>query len=442
MANNMKKAAAYTLGCKVNQYESEAVLNILRDAGYEITDFDEYADVYIINTCTVTGLADRKCRQIIRRAKKLNPQSIIVAMGCYSQVSPKEVAEIDGVNLVIGTNERKRIAELLDGSINCDSNMILVGNIMDVRKFEELGLETYTEHTRAFLKIQDGCNRYCSYCIIPYARGPVRSRLPENITEEVKRLAASGYKEFVLTGIHLASYGTDLKNVGLIDILRRIAELDGVERIRLGSIEPMTVTEAFVKFAESCEKLCPHYHISLQSGSKSVLERMNRRYTPKEYFEKCNILKSNIPGISFTTDIIVGFPGETEEEFMETMDFAEKIGFSKIHVFKYSPRKGTKAASMEGQISNSIKENRSERLMALSDKMGSDFAEKMTGSVVNVLFERKTPDGNFFEGHCENYMKVLTECGKDTGIFPGDIKPVKIIGHSGEVLLGALQLTR
>ena len=434
-----KKAAFYTLGCKVNQYESEAMAGILATNDYNIVKFEEFSDVYIVNTCTVTGLADRKCRQVIRRAKKLNPDAVVVAMGCYSQIAPEEVAKIPEVDIVLGTDGRKLLPEILKtyfSDVNKrDEPLIHVGSIKHIREFEELGIESYTEHTRAFLKIQDGCNRYCSYCIIPYARGTVRSKLPKNVISDIKQLITKGYKEFVLTGIHLASYGTDLKNIDLVGILKLICTLDGDFRIRLGSIEPMTVTPEFTEFVAGNEKICPHFHISLQSGSDSVLKRMNRRYTASEYFDKCKMLKERIPNLSITTDIIVGFPGETEEEFEETLEFARKVYFSKIHVFKYSLRKGTPASDMPFQISPEVKEARGLRLIALSEKMANDFATSVNGEYVRVLFEEKKKDK--YEGHCENYLKVICQYDGEHELC-GNIYDVMIYGSEKDCLLGKI----
>jgi len=435
----MRKVAAYTLGCKVNQYETEAVLGSLMTEGYQVVDFDKYADIYIINTCTVTGLADRKCRQILRKAKKINPQAVVVAMGCYSQIAANEVSNIKDVNIVIGTNGRSLLAQMLSSpSVSCDSQIICVENIMNIRKFEELGLETYTEHTRAFLKIQDGCNRFCSYCIIPYARGPIRSREPQNILKEIEKLTEQGYSEFVLTGIHLASYGVDLKNTNLVDIIRKVLLLDGVERLRLGSIEPMTVTEDFLKLVSESEKLCPHFHISLQSGSNNVLKRMNRRYTAEEYYEKCIALKSVIPDLSFTTDIIVGFPGESDSEFKETCEFVEKIGFSKVHVFKFSPRKGTPAAEMANQILPEIKDKRSSELIGISDKLAADFSRKLIGKKIKILIEKKRKDG-MFEGHSENYSHIICSAENISEDLCGKIVSVMVEKHDEINLYGVLQ---
>lgn len=404
----MKKAAFYTLGCKVNQYETEALSGLFKKAGYMVVDFNEAADIYVINTCTVTGMSARKSRQAIRRAKSINPAAIVVVAGCYAQTASEEIAAIPGVDLVIGTNERGRIIEYVRRIEAGEGRLNAVGSIMDVKTFEELKVDTYTEHTRAFLKIQEGCSQYCAYCIIPYARGPIRSRAPENVTEEVERLAAGGYKEIVLTGIHLASYGKDLKNTSLLDIIRKIHEIPGIERIRLGSIEPTTVTAEFVDAVREMGKLCPHYHISLQSGCDETLKRMNRKYTTSQYREVIRLLRESINDVSITTDIMVGFPGETEEEFEKSYRFAKEISFSKIHVFKYSPRKGTPAAGFSGQVEPLVKEERSNRLIALSNAGTLEFNSKFVGRTLPVLVERevRTMEG-FMEGLTPNYIRVV-----------------------------------
>ena len=430
----MKKVAFYTLGCKVNQYETEAVAGIFQKKGYEIVSYEDIADIYVINTCTVTNLSDRKCRQVIRRAKKLNPDSLVAVMGCYSQVSPQEVSSIPDINIIIGTKDRDKLPDLCEEALlsNSEDKIINVGNSMTFREFEELGVETFKEHTRAFLKIQDGCTQFCSYCIIPYARGPVRSREPENIINEIKNLVDAGYKEFVLTGIHLASYGRDLKNTSLTQIISNVVKIDGVERVRLGSIEPGTLTDEFIDLVSSTPKMCRHYHVSLQSGSTSVLKRMNRKYTASEYYNRVMNLKERIEGVAITTDIIVGFPGETEEEFEETMRFAKKLHFSKIHVFKFSPRKGTPAADMASQIDNIIKEERSSRLIALSEKMTRKFIASHEGKEMMVLFEKYSGNSqnsrNYIEGHTDNYIKVICRLPDDmkNTIEPGFIAPVII----------------
>ena len=367
----MKKVAFYTLGCKVNQYETEAMLEMFEKDGYEQVGSEDYADVYVINTCTVTHMSDRKSRQYIRRMKKKNPDAIIAVVGCYSQVSPEEILEIDEVNLVMGTNERRDIVkeikklEVVEGEKKAST----VDDIMKVRAFEEIEISQSNGRTRAFMKIQDGCDRFCTYCIIPYARGgKVRSRDMESIVNEAKTLAENGYEEVVLTGIHVASYGKDLKDedTKLLDVIKQINNIEGIKRIRTSSVEPILFTDEFVSEVSKMEKVMPHYHLSLQSGCDETLKRMNRRYTTAQYKEIVDKLRKEIPNVAITTDVIVGFPGETEEEFEKTYNFLKDIELSQMHIFKYSPRKGTKAADMENQVSPQIKHERSEKLLQLN----------------------------------------------------------------------------
>ncbi|WP_034847947.1 tRNA (N(6)-L-threonylcarbamoyladenosine(37)-C(2))-methylthiotransferase MtaB [Ruminiclostridium josui] len=400
----------YTLGCKVNQYESEAVSSIFEQNGYEVVSFEQASDVYVINTCTVTNLSDRKSRQAIRRAKKTNPDSIVIVMGCYAQTSSEEVLKIPGVNMVIGTKDRNKIIEYVERIVAGECRINAVDNIMTSRAFEELKLNTYKERTRAYLKIQEGCSQFCSYCIIPYARGPIRSRKPDDIIEEVKQLADSGFLEIVLTGIHLASYGRELEGTDLLDIIQKIHSIDGIKRIRLGSIEPTTITKKFVEAAGRLPKLCPHYHLSLQSGCDKTLAEMNRKYNTDEYRKSAELLKDNIPDVAITTDLMVGFPGETEEDFYTSRDFAEEIGFSKIHVFKYSPRKGTPAAEMKNQISPEEKERRSEIMLALSDELEKKYLERYVGRNMEVLYEQEMHGHEgYIEGLTNNYIRVMAK---------------------------------
>ncbi len=405
-----KTVSFYTLGCKVNQYESEAVSSIFEENGYETVSFEQASDVYIINTCTVTNLSDRKSRQAIRKAKKTNPDSIVIVMGCYAQTSSEEVLKIPGVNMVIGTKDRGRIMEYVERIEAGECRINVVDNIMASRSFEELKLSTYKERTRAYLKIQEGCSQFCAYCIIPYARGPIRSRKPDDIIEEVKHLADSGFLEVVLTGIHLASYGRELGDTNLLDIIEKIHSIDGIKRIRLGSIEPTTITKEFVEAASRLPKLCPHFHLSLQSGCDKTLAEMNRKYNTDEYRKSVELLKNNIPDVAITTDLMVGFPGESEEDFLKSRDFAEEIGFSKIHVFKYSPRKGTPAAEMKNQVSPEEKERRSEIMLALSDELEKKYLEGYVGRNMEVLYEQEmqTEDG-YIEGLTNNYIRVMAK---------------------------------
>lgn len=402
----MKKAAFYTLGCKVNQYETEAMAELFADSGYEIKEFTEVADVYVINTCSVTNMGDRKSRQIIRRAKKLNPNAVIAVTGCYAQTAPDEVLAIEGVNLVLGTKDRKNIVTLVE-ELNTESNINHVSDIMSNHEFEELQIKQYSNRTRAFIKIQEGCNQFCSYCIIPYARGRVRSRKMEEVLEEISNLTKHGCQEFVITGIHVTSYGKDLGDVTLIDLLEEIAKIPEVKRIRLGSLEPGFITKDTLDRLSKMESFCPHFHLSLQSGCDSVLKRMNRKYTTQDIREKCKAIREHFQYPALTTDIIVGFPGETEEEFEETRKFLEEIDLYEMHVFKYSIRKGTKAADMKPQINDQIKAKRSNVLLEMSKQHQKEFETKQLGMVKEVLIEEKMHGkDHYYTGHTKEYIKV------------------------------------
>ena len=431
----MKKVAFYTLGCKVNQYETEAMLELFEKEGYEKAETEDYADVYVINTCTVTHMSDRKSRQYIRRMKKKNPDAIIAVVGCYSQVSPEEILSIDEVNLVMGTNDRKKIVEEVK-KIDASRKVSTVDDIMKVKAFEEIEINKTNGKTRAFMKIQDGCDRYCSYCIIPYARGRVRSRDLESIVKEVENLASNGYKEVVLTGIHVASYGKDIKDsdIKLLDVIKQINDIEGIERIRLSSVEPILFTDEFVEAVSTMDKVCPHYHLSLQSGCDETLKRMKRRYTTEEYKAIVDRLRAAIPNVSITTDVIVGFPGETNEEFDKTYEFLKDIELTHMHVFKYSPRKGTPAATMENQVDPSTKHERSEKLLQLNEENFNKFGQKMLDKEFNVLFEQKVGD-NKYEGLTENYVKVIVESDND---ISEQILKVKITDVKNEFLEGIL----
>ncbi|MCC0646991.1 tRNA (N(6)-L-threonylcarbamoyladenosine(37)-C(2))-methylthiotransferase MtaB [Clostridioides sp. ZZV15-6598] len=431
----MKKVAFYTLGCKVNQYETEAMLELFEKDGYEQVNSEEYADVYVINTCTVTHMSDRKSRQYIRRVKKKNPDAIIAVVGCYSQVSPEEILDIEEVNLVMGTNDRRKIVEEIR-KIDASKKVSTVDDIMKVKAFEEIEISQTNGKTRAFMKIQDGCDRFCTYCIIPYARGRVRSRDIDSIVDEVKKLAKNGYKEVVLTGIHVASYGKDLKDkdIKLLDVIKQINEIEAIERIRLSSVEPILFTDEFVNEVLKMEKVCPHYHLSLQSGCDETLKRMNRRYTTSEYKTIVDRLRDKMPNVAITTDVIVGFPGETNEEFKQTYEFLKDIELSQMHIFKYSPRKGTPAATMENQIDPQIKHFRSEQLLNLSKENFSKFATKFIGSELEVLFEQNI-EGNKFEGLTSNYIRVVVESDKN---IQGQILKVKINDVKNEYVEGIL----
>lgn len=405
----MKKAALHNLGCKVNAYETEAMQHLLEEAGYEIVPFTQKADVYVINTCSVTNMADRKSRQMLHKAKKNNPDSIVVAAGCYVQTSEKEVLNDLSVDIVIGNDRKHDLVKLLE-EYSLDSVNDTVDDINDGKHdFEELFIDQTKEHTRAFIKVQDGCNQFCSYCIIPYARGRVRSRRFENVIAEVERLAANGFKEVVLTGIHLSSYGVDFEEAtGLLELIQAVNAVKGIERIRLGSLEPKIVTEHFASELSKLDKICPHFHLSLQSGCDATLKRMNRKYTTKEYERGCELLRKYFVHPAITTDVIVGFPGETEEEFEQTKAYLEHIHFYEMHIFKYSKRKGTRAAVMPDQIDEQIKAARSEKLIALGHDMSKEFRKFYIGKNEEVLFEEKAVIGDkeYFVGYTKEYVKV------------------------------------
>ena len=405
----MKKAALHNLGCKVNAYETEAMQHLLEEAGYEIVPFTQKADVYVINTCSVTNMADRKSRQMLHKAKKNNPDSIVVAAGCYVQTSEKEVLNDLSVDIVIGNDRKHDLVRLLE-EYSLDSVNDTVDDINDGKHdFEELFIDQTKEHTRAFIKVQDGCNQFCSYCIIPYARGRVRSRRFENVIAEVERLAANGFKEVVLTGIHLSSYGVDFEEAtGLLELIQAVNAVKGIERIRLGSLEPKIVTEHFASELSKLDKICPHFHLSLQSGCDATLKRMNRKYTTKEYERGCELLRKYFVHPAITTDVIVGFPGETEEEFEQTKAYLEHIHFYEMHIFKYSKRKGTRAAVMPDQIDEQIKAARSEKLIELGHDMSKEFRKFYIGKNEEALFEEKAVIGDkeYFVGYTKEYVKV------------------------------------
>ncbi len=420
------KVAFSTLGCRVNQYESEAMAEKFIREGYEVVDFSEIADVYVINTCTVTNMGDKKSRQIISKARRLNNNAIIAVVGCYSQIAPKEVSAIEGVDVVLGTRNKGDVVYYVNKARDEQKIQVHVEGVLKNKKFEDLNIEEYQDKTRAFLKIQDGCNRFCTYCAIPYARGSVCSKEPRKVIDEIKKLASHGFKEVILSGIHTASYGLDLEgNITLIDLIEDIEKIDGIERVRIGSIEPAFFTNEVIEKIKGFKKLCPHFHLSLQSGCNTVLKRMNRRYTAEEYEHIVNVLRENIKDVSISTDVIVGFPGETEEEFNETYEFLKKIKLTKTHIFKYSPRKGTRAAEMKEQIDGKVKEERSKALIALNDINEQGFIEKYINKNVKVLLEQQVKGKeNIFEGYTENYIKVELE--KPENIKSGDIIECRI----------------
>lgn len=427
-----KTVAPLTLGCKVNQYETDGMIELLKEAGMTAVSFEEKADVYLINTCSVTNMADKKSRQMIHRAKKLNPDAVVIAAGCYVQAAKDKLMEDDRISIIIGNNKKKDIVRILEDYLQAgvtDEGML---DISAEKEYEPLTINSTLEHTRAYVKIQDGCNQFCSYCIIPYVRGRIRSRDIASIIEEVERLALTGVKEIVLTGIHISSYGKDKENeVGLADVIDAISKIESIKRIRLGSLEPSIITDEFIDRIVDNEKVCPHFHLSLQSGCNTVLKRMNRKYTCEEYFEKCEMLRKAFDRPALTTDVIVGFPGETEEEFRETVDYLTKLNLYEMHIFKFSPRQGTVAAGMKDQVAPEIKNQRSDVLLALSERNKQAYEVSFRGENLDVLVEEKVrregKDG--YRGHTERYMDIFVEeecmhriCGRQTDIINHVVK--------------------
>ena len=412
----MKKVALHNLGCKVNAYETEAMQEMLEHAGYEIVPFQEGADIYVINTCTVTNIADRKSRQMLHRARKMNPDAVVVAAGCYVQAQAEKQVIDPCIDIVLGNNKKQDLLTALQAYEEAHGDLREVIDINHTKEYENLHLTKQGEHTRAYIKVQDGCNQFCSYCIIPYARGRVRSRAKEDVVAEVTDLAKNGYQEVVLTGIHLSSYGIDFENEdNLLSLIRAVHEIEGIKRIRLGSLEPRIITEEFVQAIAALPKMCPHFHLSLQSGCNETLKRMNRRYTSEEFYEKCEILRKYFEKPALTTDVIVGFPQETEEEFETTYEFLKKISFYETHIFKYSKREGTKAAVMQGQIPEQIKAKRSARLIELGEKNRRAYEESFLGKTVEVLVEEKSDVNGkeMWTGHTKEYMKIALESEKN-----------------------------
>ena len=422
-----KTFSILTLGCKVNQYESEAMSELFESRGYRQVENDDFSDVYIVNTCTVTNLSDRKSRQFIRKSKKNNPNSVVAVVGCYSQVSPEEVKSIEGVDVVVGTTERNRIVDLIEESKKNNEKINIVKDLKNVREFANTTNFDSNNRTRAYMKVQDGCNRFCTYCIIPFARGPIRSRTIEDSVREARTLADRGFKEIVLTGIHIGSFGMDLGDMRLIDLIEAIAEVDGIERIRLSSVEPLIITDDFMERAVKTGKLCDHFHLSLQSGSNNILKAMNRRYTREDYIEKASIIRKYMHHAGLTTDIIVGFPGESQEDFEDSMKIVKEVGFSRIHVFKYSKRKNTKAAVMKNQIDGNVKKERSEKLITLGEEYQEIFERENMKTTQSVLFEEKH-DGVYY-GYTTNYIRVKAKSEED---LTNKIKKVKIL-DTGEI---------
>lgn len=434
-----KKVALHNLGCKVNAYEVEAMQQLLEQAGYEIVPFQEGADVYLINTCTVTNIADRKSRQMLHKAKKMNPEAIVVATGCYAQTDTEKLKEDTSVDLILGNNQKNRIVEALEEYEKEHSKKTRVIEINKTKEYEELSIDHTAEHVRAYIKVQDGCNQFCTYCIIPYARGRVRSREIADILEEVRKLAEGGYKEVVLTGIHLSSYGVDFKEEekkqNLLSLIRAVHEIHGIQRIRLGSLEPRIITEEFLEGISSLPKVCPHFHLSLQSGCNKTLKDMNRRYSAEEYAEKCELIRKYYPAPALTTDVIVGFPQETEEDFQESYEFVKNIHFYETHIFKYSRRQGTKAAAMKGQLTEAEKAKRSEKMLELHDLRAEEYEENMIGRNLEILIEEEAEiDGrSFYLSHSREYVKVAVE--KKEGLHINDLLTVKITGFAKEHIL-------
>ena len=433
----MPKAAFHNLGCKVNAYETEAMQQQLAQRGYEIVPFDEKADVYIINTCSVTNIADRKSRQMLHRAKKLNPQALVVAAGCYVQVASEELKKDASVDLIIGNNRKAELADILDARLaeKNEENRVYVLDIAHTHEYERLHLDRLGGHTRAFIKVQDGCNQFCSYCIIPYTRGRVRSRRPEDVEEEVKILAEEGYKEIVLTGIHLTSYGIDFKDEGIdfLTLIKRLHEIDGIERIRFGSLEPRVITEEFASELSRLPKICPHFHLSLQSGCDDTLKRMNRHYTCEEYADRCEILRKHFSNPAITTDVIVGFPAETDADFETTRRFLEKVHFYEMHVFPYSRRAGTRADRMPDQVPEPVKKERSAVLLKLEKKMSGEYRSSFAGTEQEILLEEPVTinDEIYMTGYTKEYVKAAIRLdGRD----PKALKNTFVSGILGDFL--------
>ena len=437
-----KTVAFYTLGCKVNQYETNAMEQQFIKNGYKVVDHHDFADIYVVNTCTVTNIAERKSRQMLRRVKDINKDAILVVCGCYAQVAKEELEKIPEIDIILGINEKNNIVEIVEDYIKKQvSKEEIVSDVSNQNEFLDFGDVTYTEKNRAVVKVQDGCNMFCTYCIIPYARGRIRSRKIESVVSEISKIAKLGIKEVVITGIHVASYGKDFEeNIGLIDLLEAINKIDGIERIRLSSIEPNIIDEEFVKRLSKLEKICPHFHLSLQSGCDETLKRMNRKYTTKKYKEAVDLLRNYFPDVNFTTDVIVGFPGETEEEFNTTYKFLEEIKFYRMHVFKYSKRRGTVAEKMPNQIDGNIKEERSNKLIELSNKNENEYNESYIGKEVNVLFEEY--ENGYFRGYTTNYMMVNVPGKKeDEEKLVDHIFTVKILKNNEETreLIGEIR---
>lgn len=432
------KVAFATLGCRVNVYESEAMTEKFIKEGYEVAAFDEFSDVYVINTCTVTNMGDKKSRQMISRARRKNPEAIVAVVGCYSQIASEEISQISGVDVVLGSRNKGEIVYWVNRAREERKQVVEVSDVLKNKQFEELFIEEYQDKTRAFLKIQDGCNRFCSYCLIPFARGAVCSKEPEKIISEVKELAKNGFKEIILSGVHTASYGVDLDgNWSLVKVLEEIHEVEGIERIRIGSIDPTFFSEGVIEKIVELKKMCPHFHLSLQSGCDATLKRMNRHYTAEDYKVVVENLRNHMPDVSITTDIIVGFPGETEKEFNETYNFLSDIKLSKMHIFKYSPRSGTKAAEMEFQVDGNIKEQRSNKLIELNSKNEKAYMEKFLNRKMEVLYEEQVKGReDYYIGYTPNYIKVMTPSAEVD--LKSKIVTTKLIAVESENMIGEI----
>lgn len=430
-----KTVALITLGCKVNIAETEGMKLLFQKAGYRIVPEDQLADVYVVNTCTVTSMGDKKSRQMLRRVHSLNPSAIVAAVGCFAQVSPEEAAKVEGVSLVLGNNMKHRIVELVENIRNKEKSQYVFERKL-LSEYEELPVETYDGHTRAFLKVQDGCDQFCSYCIIPYARGPIRSRDINEVIKEAKSFALNGFKEVVLTGIHLTSYYDERNSKGLAELIKEIHEVEGIKRIRLGSLEPMFLTSDFIGEIKKLPKLCPHFHLSLQSGCTETLKRMNRKYAPEEYRNIVSLIREKIPDVTFTTDVMVGFPGETEEEFEKSYAFCREIGFLWMHVFKYSPRKGTPAYKFQDQIDSKTKEARSKRMIELAKQMRHKAFESFIGRKTDVLLEKPVEGSSGdMEGLTPNYIPVKVKIRSQK---TGEIINIRLVSCEGEYMRGDL----
>lgn len=433
-----KKVALHNLGCKVNAYEVEAMQQLLENAGYETVPFEEGADVYVINTCTVTNIADRKSRQMLHKAKKMNPDAIVVATGCYAQADTEKLKEDTAVDLILGNNQKTQIVEALEEYEKEHAKQVQVIEINHTKEYEELSISSTAEHVRAYIKVQDGCNQFCTYCIIPFARGRVRSRKIEEVLSEVETLAAKGYKEVVLTGIHLSSYGVDFpkeERESLLSLIQAVSRVEGISRIRLGSLEPRIITEEFLEGIVKTGKVCPHFHLSLQSGCNKTLKNMNRRYSAQEYAEKCELIRKFYPAPALTTDVIVGFPQETEEDFEESYEFVKKIHFYETHIFKYSRRHGTKAASMDGQLTEAAKAQRSDRMLELHEIRAREYEEAMIGKKMELLLEEEIEiDGRpWYVGHSREYVRAVIS--KTDAHRVNDLVTVKAVAFGRDHIL-------